>query len=117
MDRVPIGEPLLNTRFHVSFGGELLIGGSRQCYVDGERSGDWTQTGDLVELMDDGSYYWVGRTDEQVTANILLNCYQFGITKQFHEHLKTEISGEAIFTGISMFQIRNMEMFCIFIVC
>ncbi|EJD76639.1 hypothetical protein LOAG_16460 [Loa loa] len=63
--RVEIGEPLLGTKFNVSETGELLIGGSRRCFINGKLSGAWLPTGDIVELTELGKIYWCDRFDDQ----------------------------------------------------
>lgn len=61
-----IGEPLLDTKFKISEIGELLIGGSRQCFINGKLSEAWLPTGDIVELSELGKIYWCDRLDDQV---------------------------------------------------
>lgn len=61
-----IGEPLLETKLEVSEYDELLIGGSRRCFINGELSGVWIYTGDIVELTESGKIYWCDRRDDQV---------------------------------------------------
>uniref|UniRef100_A0A0R3RFA2 AMP-binding domain-containing protein n=1 Tax=Elaeophora elaphi TaxID=1147741 RepID=A0A0R3RFA2_9BILA len=63
--RVEIGEPLLDTKFKVSETGELLIGGSRRCFINGKLSGAWLPSGDIVELDELGKIYWCDRSDDQ----------------------------------------------------
>ncbi|KAK6102601.1 AMP-binding enzyme family protein [Brugia pahangi] len=63
--RVEIGEPLLGTKFNVSETGELLIGGSRRCFINGKLSAAWFSTGDIVELTELGKIYWCDRFDDQ----------------------------------------------------
>lgn len=65
-----IGEPLLGTKFNVTENGELLIGGSRRCFINGKLSGDWLSTGDIVELTELGKIYWYDRSDDQVRVII-----------------------------------------------
>ncbi|VDK72369.1 unnamed protein product [Litomosoides sigmodontis] len=67
--RVEIGEPLLDTKFKISEIGELLIGGSRQCFINGKLSGAWLPTGDIVELTELGKLYWCDRLDDQQKIN------------------------------------------------
>lgn len=61
-----IGQPLLGTKFNISKTGELLIGGSRRCFVNGKLSRAWLPTGDIVELTELGKIYWCDRSDDQV---------------------------------------------------
>ncbi|VDM94534.1 unnamed protein product, partial [Onchocerca ochengi] len=66
--RVEIGQPLLGTKFNISKTGELLIGGSRRCFVNGKLSRAWLPTGDIVELTELGKIYWCDRSDDQLGA-------------------------------------------------
>ncbi|KHN79651.1 Acyl-CoA synthetase family member 4 -like protein [Toxocara canis] len=68
-EEVDIGDPLLNTIFHIDAQGELLIGGPRKCFLNGRLSGEWTRTGDLVERSVDGRIFWRGRCDDQLKLN------------------------------------------------
>ncbi|VDN02805.1 unnamed protein product [Thelazia callipaeda] len=70
-ERAQIGEPLMSTKFDISKTGELLIGGSRRCYVNGKLSGAWLSTGDIVECTELGRIYWCGRTDDQQKINAI----------------------------------------------
>ncbi|CAJ0942154.1 unnamed protein product, partial [Mesorhabditis belari] len=65
---VTIGRPLIETSFHVSPNGELSIGGSRQCFVEGALTNGFTPTGDLVEEVADGMAI-VGRTNDEFKFN------------------------------------------------
>uniref|UniRef100_A0A183CXZ4 AMP-binding domain-containing protein n=1 Tax=Gongylonema pulchrum TaxID=637853 RepID=A0A183CXZ4_9BILA len=68
-DDVEIGEPLLGTKFLINEQGELLIGGTRRCISNGEWSGTWTSTGDIVERKESGKIYWLGRCNDQQKIN------------------------------------------------
>ncbi|ETN84858.1 PQQ enzyme repeat protein [Necator americanus] len=46
----------------------LLIGGTRRCRVNGVWGGEFTATGDIVDVVD-GKYVVVGRTDDQIKLN------------------------------------------------
>lgn len=72
-----IGEPLLDTKFKISETGELLIGGSRQCFINGKLSGDWLSTGDIVEVTEMGKFYWCDRLDDQVCDDYFKNSLFF----------------------------------------
>ncbi|KAK6052670.1 hypothetical protein COOONC_09824 [Cooperia oncophora] len=64
---VGIGEPIKCTSLSLK-DGELLIGGSRRCFVNGVLSGEYTSTGDIAEERG-GEYFITGRTDDQVKVN------------------------------------------------
>lgn len=66
-----IGDPLLDTMFRVDSAGQLLIGGQRRCFLDGQLAEEWTPTGDLVERRSNGKLFWKGRCDNQVGIFLL----------------------------------------------
>jgi len=91
---VPIGRPIANSRAYVLDGdarppepgqrGELIIAGAcvargylgdpdgtaarfiEESQLDARRSGRAYRTGDIVEVLDDGSLLYVGRVDDQI---------------------------------------------------
>ncbi|KAL4003775.1 AMP-binding enzyme family protein [Acanthocheilonema viteae] len=83
--RVEIGEPLLGTKFKISETGELLIGGSRQCFINGKLSGAWLRTGDIVELTELGKIYWCDRSDDQQKINGI-NVSLSGLARKAEEY-------------------------------
>uniref|UniRef100_A0A915BNA9 AMP-dependent synthetase/ligase domain-containing protein n=1 Tax=Parascaris univalens TaxID=6257 RepID=A0A915BNA9_PARUN len=68
-DEVDIGDPLLDTTFRVDSAGQLLIGGQRRCFLDGQLAEEWTPTGDVVERRCSGKLFWKGRCDDQIKVN------------------------------------------------
>ncbi|KAE9415545.1 hypothetical protein Angca_009971, partial [Angiostrongylus cantonensis] len=46
----------------------LLIGGTRQCFINGVLSEKFTATGDVVEVIEN-EFFIIGRTDDQVKVN------------------------------------------------
>ncbi|CAG9540258.1 unnamed protein product [Cercopithifilaria johnstoni] len=83
--RVEIGEPLLGTKFKISETGELLIGGSRRCFINGKLSGAWLPTGDIVELTEMGKIYWCDRSDDQQKINGI-NVSLSGLARKVEEY-------------------------------
>ncbi|KAK6737408.1 hypothetical protein RB195_019860 [Necator americanus] len=65
---VDIGSPLKCTTLSLTPASELLIGGTRRCRVNGVWGGEFTATGDIVDVVD-GKYVVVGRTDDQIKLN------------------------------------------------
>ncbi|KAJ1370001.1 hypothetical protein KIN20_031628 [Parelaphostrongylus tenuis] len=45
-----------------------VIGGTRRCFINGVLSGEFTSTGDIVEIID-GEFFVIGRMDDQVKVN------------------------------------------------
>ncbi|KAM3722552.1 Beta-alanine-activating enzyme [Dirofilaria immitis] len=83
--RVEIGQPLLDTKFDVSETGELLIGGSRRCFINGKLSGTWFSTGDIVELTELGKIYWCDRSDDRQKINGI-NVSLSGLARKAEEY-------------------------------
>ncbi|XGW10442.1 hypothetical protein V3C99_012158 [Haemonchus contortus] len=67
-DRISVGAPLRCTTLTLADNGELLIGGSRRCFINGVLAGEFTPTGDIAEIKG-GEYFIVGRLDDQVKVN------------------------------------------------
>ncbi|GMS90295.1 hypothetical protein PENTCL1PPCAC_12470, partial [Pristionchus entomophagus] len=65
---VTLGEPIDGTEIMVDGERRLLIGGERRrCLVDGLREGEWTDSGDRVELAEGGrGWRIVGREGDEV---------------------------------------------------
>ncbi|VDM63348.1 unnamed protein product [Angiostrongylus costaricensis] len=66
--QIGIGTPLKCTLLSVTQDSELLIGGTRQCFISGVLSEEFTATGDVVEVIEN-EFFIIGRTDDQVKVN------------------------------------------------
>ncbi|KAK5973978.1 hypothetical protein GCK32_003346 [Trichostrongylus colubriformis] len=79
-DHIGIGAPLRCTTLALKDNGELLIGGSRRCFINGVLSGEFTPTGDIAVRRGD-EFFVVGRTDDQVKVNGM-RCNLASLSKQ-----------------------------------